>query len=67
MRYGRTTNQALLVGARNRVYGSYTYANAFDRVVYGRIISAPTNAVRLMFPDVILNEVTVNDGFVGLC
>ena len=23
--------------------------------------------VRLMFPDVILSEVTVNDGFVGLC
>ena len=24
------------------MYGFWTYANAFDRVVYGRIVSAPT-------------------------
>ena len=31
----------------------------FDRAVYGRLVVAPTNAVRLMFPDVILSEVSI--------
>ena len=48
--------KACFVG-RNRVYGSLTYANAFDHAVYARFVNRPYNAVRLIPPDVILNEV----------
>ena len=68
-----TTKYAFVKIIRPRVNGRFVNRPYEKTKVIGNIYNGGSKpppygkVVRLMLPDVILNEVTVNDGFVGLC